>query len=352
MDDQANLDKERWESIHENFDLLFAKVEEVDRMQHKLEAKVDISASVLDQMIKDQQTLAKQIETTGQAVAQLTIKQMRTEEEIQGSTASSETSTIPPFRPRRQGTSRGGQQGRNPFAHNRDHQPDRSLPKGFAPKMNFPRFNGKNPRIWKDKCQDYFQLMNIPESMWATAASLHMDDNAEKWLQVYKLKHGLGTWTELMTAVEQKFGAYDYQHAIDDLLELHQTGTVEEYVSEFEALQYQVAMHDLGMGDTYFVSQFIKGLKPEIRYSVQGQVPGTMEKAVMLAKIQQSIQDKTKHTGSRFHQPFKQTSTTSAKYDQPKSASPLQLTKERQLRDYCRTNNLCFYCREPYDATH
>lgn len=68
--------------------------------------------------------------------------------------------------------------------------------------------------------------MNIPESMWATAASLHMDDNAEKWLQVYKLKHGLGTWTELMTAVEQKFGAYDYQHAIDDLLELHQTGTV------------------------------------------------------------------------------------------------------------------------------
>ena len=72
----------------------------------------------------------------------------------------------------------------------------------------------------------------------------------------------------------------------------------------------------------------------------------------MLAKIQQSIQDKTKHTGSRFHQPFKQASTTSAKYDQPKSASPLQLTKERQLRDYCRTNNMCFYCREPYDATH
>jgi len=260
MDDQATLDKERWESIHENFDLLFAKVEDVDRMQHKLEAKVDISASVLDQMIKDQQTLAKQIETTGQAVAQLTIRQMRTEEEIQGSTASSETSTIPPFRLRRQGTSRGGgQQGRNPFAHSRDHQPDRSLPKGFAPKMNFPRFNGKNPRIWKDKCQDYFQLMNIPESMWATAASLHMDDNTKKWLQVYKLKHGLGTWTELMTAVEQKFGAYNYQHAIDDLLELHQTGTVEEYVSEFEALQYQVAMHDLGMVTLTFSHSLSKG---------------------------------------------------------------------------------------------
>ena len=101
-----------------------------------------------------------------------------------------------------------------------------------------------------------------------------------------------------MKAVELKFGAYDYQHAIDELLELQQTGTVEEYVSKFEALQYQVAMHDLGMGDTYFVSQFIKGLKPEIRYPVQGQVPGTMEKAMMLAKIQQTIQDKTRNHGT------------------------------------------------------
>jgi hypothetical protein len=38
----------------------------------------------------------------------------------------------------------------------------------------------------------------------------------------------LGTWKDLIKAVEQKFGAYDYQHAIDELLELQQTGTVEE----------------------------------------------------------------------------------------------------------------------------
>jgi hypothetical protein len=60
------------------------------------------------------------------------------------------------------------------------------------PKMNFPRFNGKNPGIWKNKCEDYFYLLNIPEAMWTTVASLHMDENAESWLQVYKLKMGLG----------------------------------------------------------------------------------------------------------------------------------------------------------------
>lgn len=46
-------------------------------------------------------------------------------------------------------------------------------------------------------------------------------------------------------------------------------------------------------------------------------------------------------------------STSSAgKLEQPKAATTPTLSKERQLRDYCRTHNLCFYCREPYDATH
>jgi len=98
---------------------------------------------------------------------------------------------------------------------------------------------------------------------------------------------------------------------------------VEEYVSEFEALQYQVAIHDLGMGDTYFVSQFIKGLKPEIRYPVQGQVPTIMEKAVVLGKIQQTIQEKTKSTRSKFHQPFRHTSSTPPKHDQRAPTSNL-----------------------------
>lgn len=80
-----------------------------------------------------------------------------------------------------------------------------------------------------------------------------------------------------MAAVQEKFGAFDYQHAINAMLELQQTGTVEVYVAAFEDLQFQISMYDQGMGDTYFISQFIKGLKPEIRFPVQGQVPPTME---------------------------------------------------------------------------
>jgi hypothetical protein len=194
--------------------------------------------------------------------------------------------------------------------------------------------------------------MDTPEHMWPTAASLHMEGNAEKWLHMYKKKHGLGNWDQFMEAVQQKFGVYEYKHAVDDLLELKQSGTVEEYVDLFESLQYQIEMHDQRMGDTYFISQFIKGLKPEMRYQVQGQVPATMERAIMLAKIQQQIQEKSRSRPPRSYTGNRLTAIAHQKAETIKPNFVSQLPRERQLRDFCRANNLCFYCKEPYDPTH
>jgi hypothetical protein len=102
--------------------------------------------------------------------------------------------------------------------------------------LAFPKFSGDNPRIWIDKCCDYFRIYNIPECMWTTTALLHMDDNATKCLQVYKLNVGLGDWNIFVRLVEEKFGAYDYRKAMQDLLALRQEGTVEDYIREIEAI--------------------------------------------------------------------------------------------------------------------
>jgi hypothetical protein len=135
-------------------------------------------------------------------------------------------------------------------------------------------------------------------------------------------------------------------------LDLQQNGSVAEYTAEFEALQYQITMHDLGMGVAYFISQFIKGLKPEIRYQLQVQVPAIMERAVRLAQIQETIHEKSK---SKLHKSFgtaKQSSVGYVKNEQKSQTSMGIMSKERQLRDFCRSNNHCYYCREPYDPTH
>jgi hypothetical protein len=161
--------------------------------------------------------------------------------------------------------------------------------------------------------------------------------NAAKWVQVQKRKEGLGTWDRFMNAIEEKFGAYDYIHALNDLLELKQTGSVEDYATEFEDLQFQVEMHSSGYDTVFFIAQFTRGLKPEISVAVQSQLPGTMERAVILAKIQQQLMEKTKYRFSRglSNQRFSN-SIAASKQDSKAVTVPSPLTKERQKRDYCK----------------
>jgi hypothetical protein len=71
-----------------------------------------------------------------------------------------------------------------------------------------------------------------------------------------------------MGKVETKFGAYDYMHALQELLELQQQGSVEDYVAAFESLQFQIEMHNTGYDKMFFITQFTRGLKPEISAAV------------------------------------------------------------------------------------
>jgi hypothetical protein len=42
-------------------------------------------------------------------------------------------------------------------------------------------FDGINPRVWLDKCQNYFSIYTIPNTLQATAATMHLEGNAAKW---------------------------------------------------------------------------------------------------------------------------------------------------------------------------
>ena len=54
-----------------------------------------------------------------------------------------------------------------------------------------------------------------------------------------------------MTAVEQKFGVPDYRDAMEELLGLKQTSSVEDYALAFENLQFEISMHNDGFDDTF-----------------------------------------------------------------------------------------------------
>jgi hypothetical protein len=71
----------------------------------------------------------------------------------------------------------------------------------WVPKMDFPKFDDFDVRIWLDKCTAYFQLYAVPSNFWVTDASLHMVDRASHWLQHYKHSGGNYTWEHFVLAV-------------------------------------------------------------------------------------------------------------------------------------------------------
>lgn len=109
--------------------------------------------------------------------------------------------------------------------------------------------------------------------------------------------------------------------------------TLESYISTFENLRYQLMMHNNGLGELFFVTQLIKGLKSELGSVVQSKVPASIERVVLLAKIQQQVLDKGK---SRWQ---KQSNGSRQSFQQSKpetkgNSTPSTFWNERQVRDY------------------
>lgn len=109
-------------------------------------------------------------------------------------------------------------------------------------------------------------------------------------------------------------------------------------------------MHNGGLDELFFITQFIKGLKPEISSVVQSQVPASMDRAVLLAKIQQVL-DKGKSKWQKSSS-WAKSNSQQTKTEVKGNAPTTTLWKERQVRDYRKNNGLCFYCGEQYDAQH
>lgn len=109
-------------------------------------------------------------------------------------------------------------------------------------------------------------------------------------------------------------------------------------------------MHITGLDDMFFTNQFVQGLKEEVRYAVQAQMPKKLEKALLLAPIQEDINGRTKHRPAKTYNPSR--FSGSVQREGKQSTQSNELWKARQARDYRKANNLCLYCAAPFSPAH
>ena len=54
---------------------------------------------------------------------------------------------------------------------------------GHLPKVQFPVFEGDDPKLWITRCENYFKMHDIDISYWYKIASMHFSAAAGRWLQ-------------------------------------------------------------------------------------------------------------------------------------------------------------------------
>lgn len=230
----------------DNFDLLFTRMTDMGITQQELKTQMELNKAKVDKCSKDQQFIAQQVQANGQVVAQLTLRQF--EEEDRSNSLGSESLMY----------DEEGIEFQNVFGRNKapsksprsktykpkhETTPEDAVPHHALPKMHFPKFDGSHPKIWIDNCTNYFSIYNVPERVWVSSATMHLEGNAAKWFQAYKQTHTKISWLTFCLAVEEKFGADDYRNALADLIDLKQVGSVEDYTTKFQQLQFDITMH-------------------------------------------------------------------------------------------------------------
>jgi hypothetical protein len=236
------------------------------------------------------------------------------------------------------------------------------------PKVDFPMFEGEHPQVWKNRCEKYFRMYEIPVHLWVRFVTVNFKRNAALWLLTYEEQHDIDSWPDLCHAVEKKFGRDLYQNYMRDLLAIKQTSDVLEYSERFEQAKHRVLVHNRDIGEVLFVQKFIDGLKHNISRAIALHKPRTIDAALSFALMQEQLWEESNTSFPNCGQEYSRsvvklasyspTSTTSTgvlgtaptpdklQPDKPQ-AKPKWDGKYETLRAKRRASGLCMKCGEP-----
>jgi len=167
--------------------------------------------------------------------------------------------------------------------------------------MDFTKFDGENPRLWKDICEMYFEVFGVSENMKTRFAALNFDGAAASWLQTLEMRGRVQSWEELCKAVCERFDRDQYQVHMRQLDALRQTGSVAEYYHRFEQLSHNILLYNTSYDDVFFVTRFLHGLKDEISAPIALHRPPNVDTASALALLQEEELEKVKLKRSYRH---------------------------------------------------
>jgi len=169
---------------------------------------------------------------------------------------------------------------------------------------------------------------------------MNLSGRASHWYQAHKDTYGVQSWEQFEQSVLSEFEVNTHRDKMMELLTLKQVDSVADYKKQFEQLVYHIKLFDKTVSETLLVSQFVLGLKDELRPTVEMQLPDTMTKAATLAAVQESLLRRNRKSFTKS--PSSKAVSPPAKLDTTSQFSAGELWKARQLREFRKQNGLCY----------
>ncbi len=151
--------------------------------------------------------------------------------------------------------------------------------------VQIPMFRGEpkeNVVAWLLQVLTVFRAQGITdEPMQVNYATTGLKESALHWYLNKVVGNNnvppYNTWLEFANAIRNAFQPPNYQQYLrQQLKKLRQTGTVQEYTSQFQNLIGQIE----NMGELDQVTYYIDGLKPATKMEVAYHAPDTLERAI------------------------------------------------------------------------
>ena len=240
---------------------------------------------------------------------------------------------------------------------------------GLGPRIEMPRFDGTNPKLWQTQCEDYFRFWSTPQSQWISLATSLFEGSAARWLDSVRRRVPNVTWEEFCHLLQNRFGRNLHQSILRKFFHISQMGTVEEYVEQFSDLFDQLAAYENSPNSVHYVTRFMEGLKPSIKLAVGIQQPTDLDTAYQLALLHEelgmgsggSVIAASSRRATAFPLPpppvlSSSSSSTNRASDEKRNTDPLRKPgtddKWGALRAYRRAKGLCYVCGERWSKDH
>ncbi|CAA0835312.1 Unknown protein, partial [Striga hermonthica] len=152
------------------------------------------------------------------------------------------------------------------------------------PKVVLSTFTGADPDAWLNQAVQYFELNEIEGNDRVKYAAYYLDGEANVWWQwltsVYRGRRQVIRWNDFERELLTRFGTSDYHNYNEALSRIRQTGSLRDYLKEFEQLACRVR----GWLETALVGAFIGGLKFDLAAEVRLERPESMHAAMEVAR--------------------------------------------------------------------